>query len=95
MLRLESARSPGDRRLTALVEDLLEASADFRARWESGDVRLSQAGSPKRFCHPVVGDLRVTIDSMQVHTHGDLTFWAATAEPGSPSEAALARLLAG
>ena len=34
----------------------------------------------------------VTIDSMEVNTAGRPIFWAATVEPGSPSEAALAQL---
>jgi transcriptional regulator with XRE-family HTH domain len=93
MLRLESGRSPGDPRLAEVVQELLDASADFRQRWESADVRLSQGGTRKRFLHPVVGELDVTIESMDVHTSSHLTFWAATAEPGSSSEAALSRLL--
>jgi transcriptional regulator with XRE-family HTH domain len=92
MLRLESGRSPADRQLTQLVDDLLEASPEFRSRWESGDVRLSQAGTEKRFCHPIVGELHLTVESMEIHTSSHLTFWAATATPGSPSEAALSRL---
>jgi transcriptional regulator with XRE-family HTH domain len=92
MLRLESGHSPGDWQLTALVDELLDASPEFRSRWERGDVRLSQAGTEKRFCHPIVGDLRLTVESMEIHARGRLTLWAATAESGSPSEAALARL---
>jgi MmyB-like transcription regulator ligand binding domain len=94
MLRLESGRSPEDRQLAALIEELLDASADFRSRWESGDVRVSQAGTHKRFLHPVVGELDLTVESMDIHTSGHLTFWAATADPGSPSESALAALSA-
>jgi transcriptional regulator with XRE-family HTH domain len=94
MLRLESGRSPGDPQLAQLIQELLDASADFRLQWESGDVRLSQGGTQKRFLHPVVGELYVTIESMDVHTSSHLTFWAATAEPGSPSESALAALSA-
>jgi hypothetical protein len=63
-------------------------------RWESGDRRLSQAGTHKRFLHPVVGELDLTVESMDIHTSGHLTFWAATADPGSPSESALAALSA-
>jgi hypothetical protein len=94
MLRLESGRSPEDRQLAALIEELLDASADFRLRWESGNVRLSQAGTHKVFLHPVVGELEVTVESMDIHTSSHLTFWAATADPGSPYESALAALSA-
>jgi hypothetical protein len=92
MLHLESGRSPEDRPLAALIEELLEASAD--SRWENGDVWLSQAGTHNRFLHPVVGELDLTVESMDIHTSGHLTFWAATADPGSPSESALAALSA-
>jgi PAS domain-containing protein len=92
MLRLESGRNPADRQLTKLIEELLEESPEFRCRWETGDVRLSQAGTGKRFCHPIVGELQLTVESMQVNSTSDLTFWAATAEPGSPSDTALSRL---
>jgi hypothetical protein len=92
MLRLESARSPGDGQVEQLVAELLEASPEFRTRWESGDVRLSQSGTEKRYCHPIVGDLRLTVESMRVNCSNHLIFWAATAQPGSPSQAALSRL---
>jgi transcriptional regulator with XRE-family HTH domain len=94
MLRLEAGRSPGDRGLADLIQELLDASAEFRSRWETGDVRLSQGGTHKRFLHPVVGELHLTVESMDVHTSNRLTCWAATAEPGSPSESALAALSA-
>ena len=92
MLRLEAGRSPTDRQLTQLVDELLEASPEFRSRWESANVRLSQAGTEKHFCHPIVGELHLTVESMDIHTSAHLTFWAATATPGSPSAAALSRL---
>jgi transcriptional regulator with XRE-family HTH domain len=92
MLRLESGRTPADRRLSALIAELLDASPEFRARWETGDVRLSQAGTEKRFCHPHVGELRLTVEAMDINASGHLTFWAATAEPDSPSAVALAQL---
>ena len=92
MLRLESGRSPADRKLAELVGELLEASPEFRSRWETADVRASQAGTEHRFCHPIVGDLQLTVESMQIYSGGHLTLWAATAEPGSPSETAVARL---
>jgi transcriptional regulator with XRE-family HTH domain len=94
MLRLESGRSPGDSRLAALIQELLDSSAEFRSRWETGDVRLSQGGTHKRFLHPVVGELELTVESMDVHTSNHLTLWAATADPGSASEQALAALSA-
>lgn len=92
ILRLESGHSPADRELAAVIDELLEASPEFRSRWERADVRLSQSGTEKRFCHPVAGDLRVTVEAMTIHTHSQLTLWAATAEPGSTSEAALRQL---
>lgn len=51
-------------------------------------------GRTKRFLHPVVGELDLTVESTDIHTSGHLTFWAATADSGSPSESALAALSA-
>ena len=45
-----------------------------------------------RLHHPIVGELQLTVESMQIHSGGQLTLWAAIAEAGSPSEASLARL---
>lgn len=94
MLRLESGRSPGDRLLAELIGELLDASAEFRSRWETGDVRLAQGGTHKRFLHPLVGELHLTVESMGIRSSNHLTLWAATAEPGSPSEEALKALAA-
>ncbi|WP_053227397.1 helix-turn-helix domain-containing protein [Solirubrobacter soli] len=91
MLRLQTGRVPSDRRLAALIEQLL-GSPEFRSRWESGNVRLSQSGTEKRFHHPVAGALLLTVESMEIRSSGRLTLWAVTAEPGSDSAAGLARL---
>jgi hypothetical protein len=56
-------------------------------------VRLHSTGV-KHFHHPVVGDLHLTYESMELPADTGLTVVGFSAEPGSPSEDGL-RLLAG
>ncbi|HEY3437713.1 MAG TPA: helix-turn-helix transcriptional regulator [Actinotalea sp.] len=92
-LRTQAGRDPYDRELTDLVGELCTRSEAFRTRWASHDVRLHGTGV-KHLHHPVVGDLHLSFDVMELPADGDLTLIAFTAEPASPDEDAL-RLLAG
>lgn len=92
MLRIEAGRDPYDRALTDLVGELSTRSEPFRARWAAHDVRLHRTGV-KHFHHPVVGDLHLTFESMELSADPGLTLTALTAEAGSPSDDAL-KLLA-
>jgi transcriptional regulator with XRE-family HTH domain len=84
ILRAAGARDPYDERLTNLVGELSTRSEEFRVRWAAHPVNLHRVGT-KRFRHPVVGDL--TLDFERVELSGDagqrVTFYSA--EPGSPS----------
>jgi hypothetical protein len=57
------------------------------------DVRFHRSGT-KRLRHPLVGDLTVGYELMELPADPGLTLVTYSAEPGSPSEAAL-RGLAG
>ena len=92
MLRTEAGRDPYDKALTDLVGELCTRSDDFRVRWAAHDVRLHRTGL-KHFHHPVVGDLHLNFESMQLSADPGLTLTALSAEAGSPSDDAL-RLLA-
>jgi transcriptional regulator with XRE-family HTH domain len=92
MLRTEAGRNPNDRALSELVGELSTRSDEFRKRWAAHDVRLHQNGS-KNFHHPVVGDLTLVFDEMELSAATGLTLSAYTAEPGTASEDAL-KLLA-
>ena len=91
MLRAEAGRDPHDRNLTDLVGELSTRSDDFRVRWAAHNVRAHQTGA-KRFHHPVVGDLSLTFEMLELAADPGLHLLALSAEPGSPSHDALSLL---
>jgi hypothetical protein len=92
MLRTEAGRDPYDRALTDLVGELSTRSEDFRIRWAAHDVRLHRTGL-KHFHHPVVGDLHLSYEVLELPADPGLTLIAFSADAGSPDDDAL-RLLA-
>lgn len=66
-------------------------SDEFVMRWVAHDVVLHDHGR-KRFHHPVVGDLDLAFEAMPLPADTGLTLTAYSAEPGSPSQDALALL---
>jgi transcriptional regulator with XRE-family HTH domain len=91
-LRSEAGRDPYDRDLSDLVGELSTRSEPFRALWAAHDVRVHDTGR-KRFRHPLVGELDLTYESLDLVADPGLSLFAFTAEPGSRSEEGL-RLLA-
>jgi hypothetical protein len=85
MLRAEAGRNPYDRELTNLIGELSTRSDDFRTRWAAHNVRFHRTGT-KRLHHPVVGDLDLTYEAMEVSADEGLTLLVYTAEPGSRSQ---------
>jgi transcriptional regulator with XRE-family HTH domain len=92
LLRLEAGRNPFDRDLSDLVGELSTRSEEFRGHWATHNVRLHTKGE-KRFDHPLVGELELSYNRIEVAADPGLTIVTYTAEPGSRSEEAL-RLLA-
>jgi transcriptional regulator with XRE-family HTH domain len=90
-LRTEAGRDPHDRELADLVGELSMRSEEFRVRWAAHNVRAHQMGA-KRFHHPVVGDLTLTYEMLDLSADPGLQLLALSAEPGTPSQDAL-RLL--
>jgi transcriptional regulator with XRE-family HTH domain len=88
LLRAEAGRDPYDRELTDLIGELSTRSEEFRARWADHNVRLHQTGA-KRFHHPVVGELTLTFEMMELAAEPGLNLLTYTAEPGSKSDEAL------
>jgi transcriptional regulator with XRE-family HTH domain len=84
LLRAEAGRSPYDRILTDLVGELVTRSDLFRALWASHDVREHRTGT-KNVHHPVVGDLDLTFEAMDLTSERGLQLLAFSAAPGSPS----------
>ncbi len=87
-LRSEAGRDPYDRDLSDLVGALSTQSEEFRTRWAAHNVRFHNTGV-KRIHHPIVGELTLTYETMQLTADAGLTLAAYTAEPGSKSEQAL------
>jgi transcriptional regulator with XRE-family HTH domain len=88
VLRYAAGRDPYDRDLSDLVGELSTRSDEFRTRWAAHNVRLHDTGI-KDFHHPVVGDITLTYNRMDLAADPGqmLTIW--TAEPGSRSAEAL------
>lgn len=92
-LRLTAGRDPGDPRLAALVGELSMASAEFAALWAAHPVHRC-ASATVRYRHPLVGELTLEQEVMDLPEDDGQQLFVISAEPGSSSHAAL-RLLAG
>jgi len=92
ILRGAAGRNPYDKALSNLVGELSTRSDGFRTRWAAHNVRLHRTGI-KKVHHPVVGNLDLTYDGMELPADPGLTMFVYTAEPASPSEDGL-KLLA-
>ncbi|MQY07631.1 helix-turn-helix domain-containing protein [Actinomadura macrotermitis] len=88
---LRAEAGPRDPETARLVAEL-EADEDFRRLWARHDARPSR-DELKRFAHPVVGELALRRQSLTVGGAEQQVIIVYQAEPGSASEAALARLL--
>lgn len=88
ILRAEAGRNPYDRALSDLIGELATRSEEFRTRWAAHNVRFHRTGT-KQVHHPIVGDLNLTFEAMELPADPGLTFLAYTAEPASPSQDAL------
>jgi transcriptional regulator with XRE-family HTH domain len=85
ILRWAAGRDPHDRDLSDLVGELATQSETFRTRWAAHDVRFHNTGV-KQFHHPVVGELSLTYNRMDLPADHGLTIFTYAAEPGSRSE---------
>lgn len=84
VLRAEAGRSPYDRQLSDLVGELSTRSDLFRRLWGAHDVREHRTGL-KSVHHPVVGDLDLTFQAMDLASDRGLSMIVFSAEPGSAS----------
>jgi transcriptional regulator with XRE-family HTH domain len=88
ILRAEAGRDPHDRALTELIGELSTQSDRFRTAWAAHNVLLHRGGV-KRIHHPVVGELTLAYDALEVAADEGLTIMAYSAEPGTPASDAL------
>jgi len=91
LLRREAGRNPYDRNLTDLVGELSTQSELFRKLWSSHDVREHRTGL-KSIHHPVVGDLDLHFETMDLNSEPGLQMLVFTAPIGSPSHDGLQML---
>jgi hypothetical protein len=91
MLRLEAGRNPHDKALIELVGELSTRSDLFRKRWASQDVTFHRSGH-KRLRHPVVGELDLAFESMELSSAPGLQLNVYTAAAGTPTADALKML---
>jgi transcriptional regulator with XRE-family HTH domain len=92
MLRLEAGRNPHDEELVALIGELSTRSDLFRQRWAAQDVRFHRSGR-KRLRHPIVGQLDLDFESMELPSEPGLKLNIYTAAAGTPTSDGL-KLLA-
>lgn len=90
-LRMEAGRDPHDEELITLVGELSTCSELFRQRWASQDVRLRRSGR-KRVHHPVVGQLDLDVESMELPADPSLHLNVYTAPAGTATADGLALL---
>ena len=88
ILRSAAGRDPYNRDLSDLVGELATQSEASRTRWATHNVRFHNTGV-KQFHHPVVGDLTLSYNRLDLAADHGLTIFTYTAEPGSRSEEAL------
>jgi hypothetical protein len=74
--------------LSGLVGELSTRSQAFRTTWAAHNVRFHRTGT-KRIHHPVVGDLTLAYEALDLAAESGLRISAYFAEPGTPSSDAL------
>jgi transcriptional regulator with XRE-family HTH domain len=84
ILRAEAGRDPYDKRLSDLIGELSTRSDDFRVRWATHYVKLHRTGV-KRFHHPVVGELVLDFEMLDLAGDPGQKMLVYSAEAGSPS----------
>lgn len=84
ILRTEAGRDPRNKELHDLVGELGTRSEEFRKLWGEHNVRHHGTGF-KTFNHPVVGEMTLAFEGLEMAAEPGLTLTIYTAEPGSAS----------
>ena len=90
-LRTMAGENPHDRGLTQLVGELSTRSEVFAGLWATHDVRQHRTGT-KLLRHPIVGELALRYESMELTADPGLRLNAYVAEPGTEAAERLALL---
>ncbi|NML52229.1 helix-turn-helix transcriptional regulator [Streptomyces sp. R302] len=96
-LRGAVERYPTDRLLTELISELTENSNEFTALWWRASAKAAGDGpqdscGPVTFDHPVAGRMELSVVTLEHRSGSGERAVVFSAEAGSPSEQALARL---
>jgi transcriptional regulator with XRE-family HTH domain len=83
-LRAAAARHPDDPQLVNLIGELSMRSEPFRSWWAAQDVYVHRHGR-KRFRHPVIGELELAFEVLELSGDDNLTVLTYSAEAGTPS----------
>ncbi|WLQ08762.1 helix-turn-helix transcriptional regulator [Arthrobacter oryzae] len=84
ILRTEAGRDPRNKELHDLIGELGTRSEEFRKLWGEHNVRHHGTGF-KTFNHPIVGEMTLAFEGLEMAAEPGLTLTIYTAEPGSPS----------
>ncbi|MFC8449352.1 helix-turn-helix domain-containing protein [Kitasatospora sp. NPDC057223] len=90
-LRAEVGSNPYDKALSDLIGELSTRGDTFRERWARHEVRRHRAGA-KRIRHPLVGDLTINYETMELAADEGLFLIIGGAAPGSRDADALGLL---
>jgi len=88
ILRAAAGHDPYDKRLSDLIGELSTRSDEFRVRWATHNVKFHRTGT-KRLHHPIVGDLALDYEALELPGDPGQRILIYSAEPGSPSQEAL------
>ena len=88
ILRAAAGRDPYDRSLSDLIGELSTRSEEFRVRWAAHNVKFHRTGV-KTLHNPLVGDLTLSYEALELPGDGGQRILVYTAEPASPSQEAL------
>ncbi|CAG6391914.1 helix-turn-helix transcriptional regulator [Streptomyces cocklensis] len=90
-LRTETGRAPHDKALTDMIGELTTKSDEFARRWARHDVKFHRSGV-KNLHHPLVGDLALPYEAMDLPSDPGLRLNFYTPEPDSREQEALSLL---
>jgi len=88
ILRAEAGRDPYDKRLSDLIGELSTRSDEFRVRWAAHNVKFHRTGA-KTLHHPVVGDLTLDYEALDLPGDSGQRILVYSAEPVSRSQEGL------
>jgi len=88
VLRAEAGRNPYDRGLSDLIGQLATRSNEFRGHWAAHDVGFHRAAT-KEMHHPLVGDLTLNFEMLDLPADPGHSLLTYSADPGSPTEEAM------